>query len=46
MERAGFAAEQCAPLRPLISEFRFYLAHEMKNPAYDETWRIYHPKNL
>jgi hypothetical protein len=46
MERAGFAAEQCALLRPLISEFRFYLAHEMKNPAYDETWRIYHPRNL
>jgi hypothetical protein len=39
MERAGFAAEQCALLRRLISEFLFYQAHEMKNPAYDETWR-------
>ena len=46
MERAGFAAEQRALLRPLIREFRFYLAHEMKNPAYDETWRIYYPINL
>ena len=27
-------------------EFDFYLTHQMKDPAYSETWRIFYPRGL
>jgi predicted transcriptional regulator of viral defense system len=45
-QRAGFSESDLHPLRDRMSSLKFYLVHGLKNPAYDETWRIYHPKGL
>lgn len=46
LERAGYAAEDCEPLRALGLRFDFYLAHAMKDTRLDPSWRVYHPKWL
>lgn len=46
MERTGFSENQLTPLRALGIEFNFYLAHGLKNPAYDPVWRLYYPQSL
>ncbi len=45
-QRAGFTEADLRPLRERITSLNFYLAHGMKNPAHDATWRIYHPTGL
>ena len=42
-QRAAFSEADLLPLRDRTSSLKFYLVHGMKNPAYDETWRTYHP---
>jgi hypothetical protein len=45
-QRAGFSESELRPVRERITPLKFYLAHGMKNPTHDETWRIYHPTDL
>ena len=46
MDRAGYRREQLARVKEAGLSFDFYLANAMKNPAFDSTWRIYHPPGL
>ena len=46
MERAGFSAKQLVPLKTLGTNWDFYLAHSIRNPAFNHQWRIHHPKGL
>lgn len=45
-QRASFPEADLRPLRNRTTPLKFYLVHGMKNPAYDETWLIYHPSDL
>jgi hypothetical protein len=45
-QRAGFPEADLRSLRNRTTSLKFYLVHGMKSPAYDETWRIYHPTGL
>jgi hypothetical protein len=46
MERAGYETEQCDRLKALLTEYKFYLAHDMREREYDSNWRIYFPKGF
>lgn len=46
LERAGIPGSVLEPLRNLGLELDFYLAHGLKNPALDPSWRVFHPKGL
>jgi predicted transcriptional regulator of viral defense system len=46
LDRAGYAEKQWERLRELGLEFKFYLAHGMKQTTYDERWRLFHPKGM
>jgi len=43
MQRAGYEERQYARLRALGVNIDFYLSHDMREPAYDPAWRLYHP---
>jgi hypothetical protein len=43
MQRAYYGEDSLALLRSRISEFKFYLTHGLKDPAYDKGWRLFHP---
>jgi predicted transcriptional regulator of viral defense system len=45
-QRAGFSADDLNQLQNRLTPLKFYLAHGIKNPVYDETWRIHHPVDL
>ncbi len=45
LAKAGVPAEILAPLRDRGLEHDFYLAHQLKEPAYDSDWRVYFPAN-
>ena len=45
-QRAGFPTDDLKLLQNRITPLKFYLAHGMKNPTYDETWRIHRPTDL
>ena len=48
MARAGnYTSAQLNLVRKLGTEFDFYLAHELNQPAaYDHTWRLYYPEGF
>ena len=46
MERAGFDRRRYELLQEMPTDYDFYLSHGMKNPAYDEKWRLYFPREL
>ncbi len=46
MERAGFNSKGLKRLRDLGTEFDFYLGYGMKNPSFDESWRVFYPEGL
>ena len=46
MKRAGAGARQLDLLKALGLEFDFYLTYGMREPDYDEEWRLYVPKGL
>jgi predicted transcriptional regulator of viral defense system len=46
MQRAGYAEKQYTRLRKLGLEFDFYLAHDMRQPAYDPDWRLFYPQGF
>jgi hypothetical protein len=46
LSAAGFEAGRLISFRDLGLKLRFYLANKMKNPAFDEQWKVYIPKTL
>ncbi len=46
LERAGASEADLKPLRQRSMRLKFYLAHGLKDPALDHSWRIYVPKRL
>lgn len=46
MQRAGFQPKQYERLKALGLQYDFYLAHSIKDPAYDAEWRLFHPKGF
>src|SRR3972149_822463 len=46
MERAGYETNRYMRLHKLGIYFDFYLAHEIKDKAYDKKWRRFHPKGV
>ena len=47
LQRAGkYSEAQLDLLRQFDVEFDFYLAHDMKETDYDETWRLFVPKGF
>ena len=40
------AGRIASSLKELGLKFDFYLTHQMKNPAYDAEWRLYHPADF
>lgn len=43
MERAGYEPERVEMMHALGTEFDFYLAHGLKEKAFDEKWRLHIP---
>lgn len=46
MQRAGYEEKQYSRLKRLGLQFDFYLAHDIRDRAYDAEWRLFHPKGL
>ena len=46
MQRAGYEPDRCNRLLRLGLEFDFYLAHDIREKAYDPQWRLYFPKGF
>ena len=46
LERAGFEAPTLDRVREMGMDFDFYLAHGMKDSAFDSAWRVHHPRGL
>ncbi len=46
LERAGAPTDTLERLREPGFKFDFYLAHGLRDPALDKSWRIYHPKGM
>lgn len=47
LERAGvYKADQIEPLRKFPIEFDFYLNYQLKNPAYNERWKLFLPQRF
>jgi len=46
MQRAGYEEKRYNRLKALGLEFDFYLAHDIRDKAYDAEWRLFHPKGL
>jgi len=46
LSRVGATSRQLDRLRSIELRFDFYLAHGLKRPAYDPSWRIYYPQGL
>ena len=46
MQRAGYEQKQLSQVKALDRSYDFYLAHDMRERAYDSDWRIYYPQGL
>ncbi len=46
MERAGYEPTRYERLRKLGLKFDFYLAHDIREKAYDREWRLFYPKGF
>lgn len=46
MQRAGYQERQYTRLRKLGLDFDFYLAHDIRDKAYDSDWRLFYPKGF
>lgn len=46
MQRAGYDERQYGRLLAMGLNVDFYLSHEMRDPAYDSTWRLYYPSGF
>ena len=46
MQRADYPKRDLDRLRERGVEHDFYLTHKMPEPAFDESWRVFHPEGL
>ncbi|QDV73058.1 hypothetical protein Spa11_12470 [Botrimarina mediterranea] len=47
MERAGtYSESQIKKIRAIPREFDFYLTYQIKNPSYNEEWRLFTPQGF
>jgi hypothetical protein len=46
MQRAGYDEKQYGRLKKLGLEFDFYLAHDMRQTAFDPDWRLFYPQGF
>ncbi|MDA2912496.1 hypothetical protein MYX77_00800 [Acidobacteriia bacterium AH_259_A11_L15] len=46
MERTGYESDKYMRLHKLGIHYDFYLAHEIKDKAYDPKWRLFYPKGF
>jgi len=46
MQRAGYDEKQYSRLKKLGLAFDFYLAHDLREKAFDAEWRLFHPKGF
>lgn len=46
MERAGYSEKQFGRLKELGLEFKFYLAHDMRETAFNSDWKLFFPKGM
>jgi predicted transcriptional regulator of viral defense system len=46
MQRAGYDEKQYGRVKKLGLEFEFYLAHDMRQTAFDAEWRLFCPKGF
>jgi predicted transcriptional regulator of viral defense system len=46
MQRAGYDEKQYGRVKKLGLEFEFYLAHDMRQTAFDAEWRLFYPKGF
>lgn len=46
MQRAGYQPKQFNRLKALGLRFDFYLAHDIRDKAFDPEWRLFFPKGL
>jgi hypothetical protein len=46
MQRAGYDEKQYGRLKRLGLEFDFYLAHDMRQTAFDRDWRLFYPQGF
>ena len=46
LEQAGYPREEVDIMRLLPREFKFYLTHEMQDPEYVESWKLYIPRGF
>ena len=46
LQRAGYESERWERFRKLPQEFDFYLAHDIQDKEYDQSWRLFFPKGF
>lgn len=46
LDRAGVGAKQLERVRALGTQWRFYLAHGMREAEFDEKWQLFHPQGM
>jgi predicted transcriptional regulator of viral defense system len=46
LQRAGFEPAQCDLLRPLVTQFNFYLDYSLVSPAFDKEWNLFYPREV
>jgi hypothetical protein len=46
MQRAGYEESRWGRLKALDRHYDFYLAHDLRDKAYDPEWRLFYPKGL
>jgi predicted transcriptional regulator of viral defense system len=46
LQRAGYDKKQYDRLKQLGLHYDFYLAHDMRDRAFDQEWRLFYPKGL
>lgn len=46
MERASYPEAHLSKLRELGISWNFYLDYKIEEPAFDESWKLFHPKGI
>ena len=46
LQRAHYDPDRWERIKKLAQEFDFYLAHDISDRDYDQSWRIFFPKGL